>query len=572
MAKRRGSFAPSLIYDVLTLLSINNIALIDDLSIEFGDGLNLLTGETGSGKSIIVDSLGALTGDRISTDLLKSGQTAGSIQGLFAVPSSGQLQAILDEGGIETNPEGEIELIVRRELSSTGRNRIFVNSRLVTQGFLKNLGPFLVDIHGQGEQASLYERETHIRMLDRYAGHAEYIAKVAGAYSAMAETRDEIAALEKDESEKLQIIDILRFQIDEISRLDLTPDEDEGLEEEKRRLNNVEKITSLASEAFGLLYDNTDSTLATLDRSTRNVQELAEYESSLRDYFEGLASARAVVEDLAISIRDLRAGLEFSPERLEEIDGRLAEISSLKRKYGGTLENVLEHLRISRERLTNIETAEDRKSDLRAKYAQQLADYKKVADTLHGKRSAAASRFEKEVEKDLRVVAMDKVRFEVRIDAVDESRYSDTGYDRVEFYFSANPGEELRPLSKIASGGEASRLMLILKTAGGSETSRTSGFDEIDVGIGGRVAEAVGRKLKGLSASQQVLCVTHQPQIASLADKHFLVEKDVSAGRTSVLVKELDAAERIEEIARMLAGERVTDAARENAKVMLAGN
>lgn len=557
---------------MLTLLSIKNIALIDHLSIEFGEGLNLLTGETGSGKSIIVDSLGALTGERISGDLIKSGQTSGTIEGLFSVPSSDHLRKILDDGGIESDDGREVELIIRRELAANGRNRIFVNSRLVTQGFLKGLGPFLVDIHGQGEQASLYEPKTHIRMLDRFAGTAELLARVADAYKATASVRDEIAALERDESEKLQIMDILRFQIDEISRLQLIPDEDAELEDEKRKLNNIEKLTALASEAFDLLYDNTESTLATLDRSTRNIQELAEYDTRFGDYSDGLASARAVVEDLAISVRDFRAGLEFSPERLEEIESRLADISSLKRKYGGTLENVLGHLKSSQERLANIETAEHRKVELKSRYAELVVGYRELASTLHDRRVSAARRFEKNVERDLQAVAMDKARFSVLTDQYDdESKFTDSGHDRVEFYFSANPGEEPKPLAKIASGGEASRLMLILRTTGGSETSRTSVFDEIDVGIGGRVAEAVGRKLKSLSATQQVFCVTHQPQIASLADRHFLVEKEMSGSRTIVRTRELDAGEKIEEIARMLAGETVTDAARENAKAMLAG-
>ncbi len=558
---------------MLTLLTIKNIALIDKLSIEFGGGLNLLTGETGSGKSIIVDSLGALTGQRVSADLIKSGQASAAIEGLFTVPASRSLEGLLNASGIDVNAGDEIELIVRRELSSIGKNRVFINGQLVTQGFLKQLGPFLVDIHGQGEQAALYQTETHIRMLDRFVGTAELLGKVAEAYKAMAAVRDDIAALEKDESEKLQVMDILRFQADEIKRAGLLPDEDTQLEDEKRRLNNVEKLTELAADAFDLLYDNADSTSATLDRSERKIEELAEFDPRFADYREGLASARAVIEDLAITLRDFRSGLEFSPERLEEIEARLAEISRLKRKYGGSVDTALEHLKTCEQRLANIESADIRREELIRRHSELLSEYKQFADTLHDRRLAGARKFEKHVMRDLAAVALDKARLQVLIDTVEtEAQFSANGYDRVEFYFSANPGEDLKPLAKVVSGGEASRLMLILKTTGASEQSRTSVFDEIDIGIGGRVAEAVGRKLKDLSSTQQVFCVTHQPQIASLADKHFLVEKEMSGSRTTVSARELDANERIEEIARMLAGETVTDAARENAKAMLASN
>ncbi len=558
---------------MLTLLTIKNIALIDHLSIEFGEGLNLLTGETGSGKSIIVDSLGALTGERVSVDLIKSGETSAAIEGLFSVPASDRFREILDESGIDAEGGDEVELIVRREISAAGKNRVFINGQLVTQGFLKRLGPHLVDIHGQGEQAALYDKETHIRMLDRFAETGGLIASVGDAYRAMTAVRKEIAELEKDESEKLQVMDTLRFQVDEITRAGITQGEDAELEEEKRRLNNVEKLTALAGEAFELLYENSESTSATLDRSARKVEELAEFDPRFADYSDGLSSARAVVEDLAITLRDFRAGLEFSPDRLEELEGRLAEISRLKRKYGGTLETVLDHLRTSEERLSNIESAELRKEELARKYTELREAYVQLAAKLHERRTAAARKFEKQIVDDLRAVALDKARFEVRVDAADdEEQFTSTGYDRVEFYFSANPGEAPRPLAKVASGGEASRLMLILKTAGGSGTQVSTVFDEIDVGIGGRVAEAVGRKLKSLSADQQVLCVTHQPQIASLADRHFLVEKKMAGNRTGVETRELNADEKIEEIARMLAGETVTDAARENAKAMLASN
>ena len=559
---------------MLTLLKIKNIALIDELAIEFGDGLSLLTGETGSGKSIIVDSLGALTGDRVSNDLIKEGSPSATIEGLFSIAVDDELRSIFDESGIEIESAVESDIIVRRELSAAGKNRVFINGQLVTQGYLKRVGSHLVDIHGQGEQAGLYDVESHVEMLDEFAGVDTAKEKVAAAYQKWSAVRAQLSSLEKDTAEKLQLLDILRFQVSEIQAANLQPDEETLLEEEKRRLSNVEKLTSLSSDAFALLYDNAESTAVTLEKAQRKVAELADFESQFGEYSEGIATARAVVEDLAFAVRDFRNHLEFSPERLNEIENRLAEILRLKRKYGDSVEAVLEHLRVSDERLQNIETAEFREEELQKQLAELRGSYVKAAQDLHDKRKASAAKFEKQVEQNLQAVALEKARFEVRIDASegDDASFTPNGFDRVEFYFSANPGESPKPLAKVASGGEASRLMLVIKTTiKASGPQKTAVFDEVDVGIGGRVAEAVGRKLKDLSATQQVLCVTHQPQIASLADRHFTVEKQVVAGRTIVNARELSETEQVEEIARMLAGSEITEAARENARSMLAG-
>ncbi len=555
---------------MLTLLKIKNIALIDELAVEFGGGLNLLTGETGSGKSIIVDSLGALTGSRVSVDLIKEGETSARIEGIFSLSPALEMIALFEESGIAID-RGETEFIVRRELSQSGKNRIFVNDQLVTQALLKQIGAFLVDIHGQGEQATLYDTGTHVVMLDEFAENKNLLAKVADAHSAWTAIRSELSLLEKDEAEKLQLLDILRFQVGEIKAADLQPNEEAELEEEKRRLSNVEKLTSLSSDAFSLLYDNAESTAVTLEKAQRKVTELADFDTQFEDYAEGVKSARAVIEDLAFAVRDFRAHLEFSPERLNEIENRLAEITRLRRKYGDSVDAILEHLRISDERLQNIETAEFREEELKRELTIRSEKYIVAAQKLHDAREAAAKKFSSAVENSLKDVALEKAKFEVRIQA-DHAAFTSTGFDRVEFYFSANPGESPKPLAKVASGGEASRLILILKTAAKThETLKTAVFDEIDVGIGGRVAEAVGRKLKTLSTSQQVLCVTHQPQIASLADQHFVVEKNISRQKTTIGLRELTPNEQIEEIARMLAGEQITDAARENARSMLAG-
>ena len=561
---------------MLNLLKIKNIALIDELQLEFAKGLNLLTGETGSGKSIIVDSLGALTGDRISSDLIKEGEQSAQIEGLFNVFFNENLQNIFDESGIELENSNEIDLIVRRELATNGRNRIFVNNQLVTQSFLKKIGGFLVDIHGQGEQATLFNPATHLEMLDEYANLLALRKNVAEKYREVSSVQREIENLHADEAQKLQLLDILQFQVDEIKKVNPKVGEDESLEEEKRRLNNVEKLSTLSDEAYLLLYENEEAVISNLGKAAQRITELAEYESNFREYLEGLQTAQAVLEDLAFSVRDFRGSLEFSPERLEEIETRLAEIARLKRKYGGNIESVLEHFAESEERLKNIETAELREKELNKKLQKAREEYVIVASELHEKRTKAARKFEKEIEANLKQVSLEKARFEVRIDTPetkDENAiksFTAKGFDKIEFYFSANPGESLKPIAKVASGGEASRLMLILKTTAKlSEYEKAMVFDEIDTGIGGRVAEAVGLKLKELAKTQQVLCVTHQPQVASLADQHFLVEKETIKNRTKIGVRELNETEQIEEIARMLTGKEITATARQHAKEML---
>ncbi len=562
---------------MLSLLKIKNIALIDEIQLEFSHGLNLLTGETGSGKSIIVDSLGALTGERISSDLIKEGEKTAQIEGLFNLASNANLHEIFYESGIELEDANETDLIVRRELSASGRNRIFVNNQLVTGNFLKRIGAYLVDIHGQGEQATLFNPSNHLEILDEYASLKNLRISLSEKYRELARTQKEIENLREDEAQKLQLLDVLQFQVDEIKKVNLQTGEDDALNEEKRRLNNVEKLSALSDESYLLLYDNEESTVSTLEKAARKIAELAEYESNFKEYEEGLKTAQAVLEDLAMSVRDFRNRLEFSPERLEEIENRLAEISRLKRKYGGAIETVLAHLEESEARLKNIESFEERKEELKKILARQREDYLKIASEIHDKRMKAARKFEKEVETNLKAVALEKARFEVRIDVPDlrgegNKNLTAKGYDRIEFYFSANIGESPKPLARVASGGEASRLMLILKTtAKSSDAEKSVVFDEIDVGIGGRVAEAVGLKLKQLAKSQQVLCVTHQAQVASLADQHFLVEKEAVGKKTKVSVKELNDKEKVEEIARMLTGAQITETARQHAREMLKG-
>ncbi|MGA9771331.1 MAG: DNA repair protein RecN [Blastocatellia bacterium] len=564
---------------MLTLLNISNIALIDELRVEFEPGLNLLTGETGSGKSIIVDALGVLIGGRFTSDLMKAGETRAFIEGLFSVGRNPELEEMLQAAGIEIEGREANEIIIRRELAANGRNKIFINNQLATQSLLRDLRPFLVDIHGQGEQQTLFSPDTHLELLDSYANVAALKQETSASQKRWVALRRELDGLRQDEAEKFQLIDMLRFQINELERASLAAGEDERLEEERRRLTNVEKLTTICGESFGLVYEDSDSAITRIRQAARRVEELSQYESSFRGYLEGLESARAMLEDLAFSLRDFADRLEFSPERLAEIELRLAELSRLKRKYGGSIEGAFEHLARSEERLRHIERADEREAELRARLKAARAEYLGFARKLNGERVRAAKKFERAVERDLADVAMEHARFQAQIIAPAEAEletaeaeisFTPRGIDRVEFFFSANIGEAVRPLARVASGGEASRLMLVLKTiANASEFPRTIVFDEIDTGIGGRVSEAVGVKLRKLSETNQVFCVTHQPQIARFADSHLLVRKEVVAGRTAISLEKLDRRGRVEEIARMLTGAEITESARRHAREML---
>ncbi len=550
---------------MLQFLNISNIALIDDMQVEFESGLNLLTGETGSGKSIIVDALGVLIGGRFTNELLKSGAERGSIEGLFSVTSNAELEGLLENAGLATTSE----LIIRREISSTGRNKIFINNQLATHALLRDLRPFLVDIHGQGDQQTLFNPETHLELLDAFAGHGSLRDEVAEAYQRWTSLRRELDSLRHDEAEKFQLVDTLKFQIAELERAQLSIGEDDRLDEERRRLANVEKLTALCQSSYSRIYEDDDAALTRVRQSLKEVEELAEYESSFKDYIEGLESARALLEDLSFSLRDFADRLEFSPARLAEIEDRLAELSRLKRKYGGSIEAALDHLARAEDRLRQIETSDEREQELNTRIAAAREQYLDRAGKLHKERVRAAKQFEKAVEKGIAEVALDRARFQVQVSDEVESA-GQKGIDHAEFYFSANVGEEVKPLARVASGGEASRLMLVLKTvANGSQFPRTIVFDEIDTGIGGRVSEAVGLKLKKLSQTNQVLCVTHQPQIARFADSHLVVQKEALKGRTQVSIGKLDKAGRVEELARMLTGAEITDSARRHAKELL---
>lgn len=554
---------------MLQLLSISNIALIDELRVEFDGALNLLTGETGSGKSIIVDALGVLIGGRFTSELLKRGAERGSIEGLFVLSANPQLETLLENSGLNNGDE----LIIRRELSSTGRNKIFINNQLATQSLLRDLRPFLVDIHGQGDQQTLFDTRTHLELLDSFGGHGILRFEVAEVFDALTHMRRELTALRKDAAERFQLVDTLQFQIAELERAQLSIGEDERLEEERRRLSNVEKLTALCQSSYSRIYEDDDAALARLRQTLKDVEELSDFDSAFREYLEGLETARAVMEDLSFALRDFADKLEFSPARLAAIEDRLAELSRLKRKYGGSIEAALEHMAQAQDRLRQIETSDEREQELNDQLAAAHKSYLDCARKLHRERVHSAKLLERAVEEGIAEVALENARFQVSLTTTDDTdleHAGPTGMDQVEFYFSANVGEEVKPLARVASGGEASRLMLVLKTvSNASEFPRTIVFDEIDTGIGGRVSEAVGMKLKKLSKTNQVLCVTHQPQIARFADNHLVVQKEALRGRTQVSVNKLDRAGRVEELARMLTGAEITDSARRHARELL---
>lgn len=566
---------------MLRLFHISNIALVSKLVLEFDQGLNLLTGETGSGKSIIVDALGVLLGARFTSELIKAGQTDAFIEGSFSVEPNPEMEEALGAAGINVGRGADEDLLIRRELSTNGRNRIFINHQLSTLSFLRSLRPFLLDIHGQGDQQTLFNPETHRELLDAYANLTELTEEVGQRYRKLIALNRQLEGLNQNEAEKLQLIDTLSFQIEELERARLATGEDEKLEADRRRLSNSEKLSHICAEAYDKVYEGQDSTIARISQAIKQVEALSEYELNFSEYQEGLTSAQALLEDLAFSIRDFAERLEFSPAQLEEIENRLVELARLKRKYGGSIESALAHLERSKDRLRAVERSADRRDELQKEVQAARVEYLASALELHARRLDAAEEFQARVVEHLNEVAIDRAGFEVRIEAPSEQELNEAdgtgkfmsyGIDRVEFYFSANQGEPVRPLAKVASGGESSRLMLVLKSVSTpAKFPRTIVFDEIDTGIGGRVSEAVGSKLKRLSQTNQVLCVTHQPQIARFANHHFLVRKEVIKDRTEVIVESLNHRARIEEIARMLTGANITETARRHAREMLKG-
>jgi DNA repair protein RecN (Recombination protein N) len=556
---------------MLVELRAENYAVIDHAIAVFGPGLNLLTGETGAGKSILVDALALLMGGKASADVVRHGADRAVVSCVFEATVAAD--AILDENGIDSTGS---EIILRREILVNGKGRVFVNNQPATVAVLKLLAPELALVHAQSETLSSFDQAQQRILLDRFANLET--ARVAEAYSLWREAAAKLEELEQGEQDRLRMVDLWSYQRKEIESAQLTPGEDENLENEKRVLANAEKLYAAALGAFDQLYEGSNSAESALRAALRNVEELARYDNKFVDAVQQLTSARAIVDDLADTLRDYAEGINASPERLAEIEDRLVALDRLKRKYGNSTAEVIAFGESVAQKLAEVEDRDEILKQLRIDLAAAREKYVAEAQALSASRLAAAAKLAKLAEKQINDLAM-KVRFEVRVAPQPaDSAWGAQGWDAVEYRIATNPGEPLKPLDEIASGGEMSRVMLALKVSveeGAGKprhravAPRTLVFDEIDIGIGGRAAEAVGQKLKTLSRAQQVLCVTHLPQIAAFADQHFLIEKREDRGRTKVQVRLLDDRTRVEEVARMLSGAVVTEASQQHASQMI---
>ncbi len=564
---------------MLVELRAENYAVIDHAIASFGPGLNLLTGETGAGKSILVDALALLLGGKGSGELVRHGADKAALSCVFE--STPGAESILEANGIDA--EGT-EIILRREILSTGKGRVFVNNQPATVQVLKQLAPELALVHAQTESLSSFDQAQQRLLLDRFAGISldAVIEAHAHWHAAAAKLND----LLHGEQDRLRMVDLWSYQSKEIESAHLVPGEDEALETEKRVLANAEKLYSAALAGFDQLYEGGSSAEAALRDAIRNVDELARYDGRFAESAQQLASARATISDIASGLRDYAEGINASPERLAEIEDRLALLDRLKRKYGKTVAEIIAFGEDVARKLSEVEDRDETLKTLRADLEKAAAEYQKAASALTVDRKAAAAKLAKLAEAQINSLAM-KVKFEVAVTSSDhESAWSSAGWDEVEYRISTNPGEPLKPLVEIASGGELSRVLLALKVAveegthSKSEstktkkktTPRTLVFDEIDIGIGGRAAEAVGQKLKALARAQQVLCVTHLPQIAAFADQHLAVEKREKDGRTQTRIRVLDDRSRTHEVARMLSGAKVSDTSLQHAAQMIAGS
>ncbi len=568
---------------MLSELRLENYAVIDQVAVEFSPGLNLLTGETGAGKSILIDALALLLGEKASPDVIRSGADRALIAAVFEVEPASEksVERILEEHGIDPAEES---VILRREIASGGKGRVFVNNQPATVAVLRQLAPYLAVIHAQNESLLSFDAAARLALLDAFADAK--VEPTAEAFAKWREISARISDLEQGEHDRLRLLDLWNFQKQEIEDARLQAGEDERLEAEKRVLANAEKIYSAAMNAFDLLYEGPASTSSSLRAAQKNIEELSRYEPKFLEALAAIETARISVEDVGATLRDYAGGIQASPENLAKVEDRLAEIDRLKRKYGPTLGDVIHHRAEVSRKLSEMENKDEILAELRRELAKAAEEYLIAARIISRKRFDAARKLEKIVEAEINDLAM-KSQFHIEVGGSDEeANWSPSGFDQVVYLISTNPGEPMRPLEEIASGGELSRVMLALKAsvesgkksnagrgAGpGKSAQRTLVFDEIDIGIGGRAAEAVGKKLKSLSRANQVLCVTHLPQIATFADHHYVIEKKALAGRARTVVRLIAGDERTEEVARMLSGAKLTETSRKHAEQMLKTN
>jgi DNA repair protein RecN (Recombination protein N) len=569
---------------VLVELRLENYAVIDNAAIGFSSGLNLLTGETGAGKSILIDALALLLGEKASADVIRAETDRAVISAVFEDESvTGSIEQILEANGLDSSDDGS--LILRREIAITGKGRVFVNNQAATVAVLRQLAPHLATIHAQNESLLSFDAAARLALLDSFA--TTEIDPVTAAYDSWNKIRSRIQELEKGEQDRLRLVDLWAFQKREIEDAKLRPDEDEELETEKRVLANAEKIYNAAMQAFDLLYEGDGSTSASLRSAQKHIDELARYEPKFQDAIAALESARISIEDVGVTLRDYAGGIQSSPEHLAEVEDRLALLDRLKRKYGPTLAEVIAFGADADRKLSEIENKDEILRDLRAELSKAASEYLQTARAVSKHRQAAARKLEKLVESEVNDLAM-KSQFHIDLTTrEEEGNWTPGGIDHAAYLIATNPGEPMRPLEEIASGGELARVMLALKVSVESRVTpallpaksshkhpsqRTMVFDEVDTGIGGRAAEAVGKKLKSLARTNQVLCVTHLPQIATFADHHYVIEKKERAGRTRTTIRPVAGAERTEEIARMLSGAKLTDTSRKHAEQMIKAN
>ncbi len=557
---------------MLLELRAENYAVMDHAIATFGPGLNLLTGETGAGKSILVDALALLMGEKASSDIVRHGAERAVVACVFE--STPGADAILEENGID--PQG-LEVILRREVLATGKGRVFINNQAATVGVLRQLAPELALVHAQSETSASFDEAQQRSLLDRFAGLSP--EAVVAAYRQWRDLQARLRSLEEEEQDRLRALDLWSFQQKEISSVAPQEEEDSRLEAERRVLANSEKLLAAAIGAHELLYEGSSSAETALAAALKHVEELARYDERFRERVSQLMEARAAVEDVAAAARDYAESIQSSPDRLEEIEDRLSSLDRLKRKYGATLAEVLRYEAEVAGKIAEIENREEIAAKLRLELAEAEKSYAAAARALSSERKTAGLRLGKLAEGQINDLAM-RVRFEIEVAPDEEpSGWTAHGWDTVTCRIATNAGEPLKPLDEVASGGEMSRVLLALKvsveeganarTRRKAPVPRTLVFDEIDIGIGGRAAEAVGQKLKALSRSQQVLCVTHLPQIAAFADQHFLIEKRERQARTATSVRLLTQGERTEELARMISGATVTETSRKHAEQML---
>ena len=565
---------------MLAELRLENYAVIDNVVIEFAAGLNLLTGETGAGKSILIDALGLLLGDKASSDVIRTGAERAVVAAVFESDGAAarSIEEILETNGLDAENSS---LILRREIAPGGKGRVFINNQPATVAVLKQIAPHLAVIHAQNESIVSFDAAARQELLDAYAGVE--LKDVSAAFAHWKQLRGRIAELEQDEQDRMRLLDLWNFQAREIEEAGLRAGEDEQLEAEKRVLANAEKIYGAAINAFDLLYEGNASTSSSLRAAQKHLEELGRYEPKFQEALTALESARISVEDVGATLRDYAGGIQASPERLAEIEERLALLDRLKRKYGPTLEQAIVFGEDIRRKLSEMENKDQVLLELRAMLGVAAEEYRKAARGLSRKRLEAGRKLEKLVEAEINDLAM-RASFRIVVEENEaEEHWTSSGINQVIYRITTNVGETMRPLEQIASGGELSRVMLALKASVEAGTNpagkkksaaaqRTLVFDEIDTGIGGRAAEAVGKKLKALAKGNQVLCVTHLPQIATFADHHYLIEKREAGGRAKATVRQITGEERTEEVARMLSGAKLTETSRKHAEQMIRAN